>query len=341
MRAAIFNPYLDTLGGGERYTLSFARVLLDLGFNVDIEWKDEEILKNATERFGINLKDIGVVDDIKRGDGYDLCFWVSDGSIPALKARKNILHFQVPFHDVNGTSLLNKMKFFRISSVVCNSQFTKKVIDAEFGLDSKVIYPPVDVHGMKPKRKENIILSVGRFSKLLQSKHQDILIKAFQKIYDTGNNDWKLILAGGAEVGDDRFTEELKEMSQGYPIQIIKSPKLMELKDLYGKSKIFWSASGFNENEILNPEKVEHFGITLVEAMSSGNGVLAFNAGGHKEIIEQGNNGYLWTDTEELIRLTEELIKDRQRLRKMSLAAVHSASEYGYEKFRESVSSIL
>ena len=46
-KAAIYNPYLDTLGGGERYTLSFAKVLADEGWVVDVEWKDIKIKENG------------------------------------------------------------------------------------------------------------------------------------------------------------------------------------------------------------------------------------------------------------------------------------------------------
>ena len=119
-KAAIINPYLDTLGGGERYSLSFAKVLTDFGWEVNVEWPDQSIKKKLEERFGINLKSLNFVPDTRKGTGYDLCFWVSDGSIPLLHARKNILHFQVPFQDVDGKSLFNRMKLeesIRLSAI--------------------------------------------------------------------------------------------------------------------------------------------------------------------------------------------------------------------------------
>jgi glycosyltransferase involved in cell wall biosynthesis len=163
MKAAIVNPYLDTLGGGERYTISFAKVLSKLGFTVYVQWKDPSIKKKAKERFGIDIEDFKFVEDVKRGDGYDILFWVSDGSIPALRARKNILHFQIPFNNVGGKSLMNKMKLYRINNIICNSYFTKEFIDKEYGVDSQVVYPPVDVEEIKPRKKRNTILFVGRF----------------------------------------------------------------------------------------------------------------------------------------------------------------------------------
>ena len=35
MRAAVYNPYWETMGGGERYTASFVKLLQDSGWQVD------------------------------------------------------------------------------------------------------------------------------------------------------------------------------------------------------------------------------------------------------------------------------------------------------------------
>lgn len=340
MKAAIFNPYLDTLGGGERYTLSFAKTLAKNGYDVDLEWKDFGIKTKLENRFGMKLTDINIVSDVKKGDGYDLCFWVSDGSIPLMHARVNILHFQVPFHGVNGKSLMNKMKLFRINKIVCNSTFTKNVIDKEFGVESVVIYPPVDTDSFKSKRKENIILYVGRFSKILQSKGQETLISAFKKFNDNGLKDWKLVLAGGTEVGAEGMLESLRIMSEGYPIEFVESPDFATLKDIYGKARIFWSASGFGANENENPEKMEHFGITVVEAMAGGTVPVIFNGGGHKEIVKDGQSGFLWSSIDGLVDKTVKLIKNKQ-FHDFEINAKKRAGDFSYDVFEKKVVSYI
>lgn len=339
MRAAIVNPYFDTLGGGERYTLAVATTLRDEGYDVFLEWKDESIKKKLEERFGIDLTDIRIIEDVKRGDGYDVCFWVSDGSIPTLKARKNILHFQVPFHDVNGKTLINKMKFFRINKVICNSQFTKKVIDEEFGITSEVVYPPVSVGKIKPKRKENIILFVGRFSQLKQSKNQDILVEAFRKFYNKNHKDWKLVLCGGTEVGGKEYLEELKKEAKCFPVEFVENPPFKVVAELYGKAKIFWSAVGYGAKPG-EPEKVEHFGITVVEAMAAGAIPVVYDAGGYKETVENGVNGYRWNKISELITLTEIIINDKEHV-KMSKAGAEKSKKYSYQEFSNELKKYL
>lgn len=341
MKAAIHNPYLDTLGGGERYTMSFAKVLSDKGYAVDVEWKNENIRKDLEKRYGEDYSKINFVKDIKRGDGYDICFWVTDGSIPALKARRNFLHFQVPFHGVKGKSLLNKMKLFRVEKVICNSFFTKKVIDKEYGIESIVIYPPVDVQKIKPKIKKKQILFVGRFSQLKQAKHQDILIKAFKKFIKKGFFDWELILAGGTEVGVGDYIKKLEKLAKNLPVKLVKSPSFEKIKELYGTSRIFWSASGYGVDENVNPESVEHFGIVLVEAMAARSVPVAFNAGGHKEIIADGETGFLWNKERELIDKTIKLINEKGLIQEMSKKGQEASKVYEYQRFKAEVLELL
>ncbi|MBI3397005.1 glycosyltransferase family 4 protein [Candidatus Woesebacteria bacterium] len=337
MKAAIFNPYLDTLGGGERYSLAVAQALSINGYTVNFEWNDPSIKSKLENRFGLDLTQINFVDSVKRGDGYDVCFWVSDGSVPALLARKNILHFQVPFTNVGGRNLINKMKLFRVKRIVCNSNFTKSFIDKEYGVNSVVVYPPVDISKFKSKIKENIILFVGRFSTLKQAKRQDALINAFKKFYDSGFRDWKLVLAGGIEVGSSGYLETLERLKQGYPIKIVKSPKFSDLARLYGSSKIFWSASGYKIDEFKNPEKVEHFGITVIEAMAARCVPVIYKAGGHREIITGGENGFLWENTSDLISFTKQLANQTSLVKKLSEKARDEVQKYSYERFEKEI----
>lgn len=341
MRAAIYSPYLDTLGGGERYTLTFASILLKNGWNVDVSWKNQAIKKKIERRFGLDLKDMRVVSDIKRGEGYDLCFWVSDGSIPILHSRNNILHFQFPFKGIGGRNLLNKMKFFRINHVVVNSAFTKRFIDSEYGIDSEILYPPIDTKKFTKVKKQNIILCTGRFSQLTQSKRQDILIKVFNKLLKNKFHGWKLIFAGGSEIGADIYLKSLKKMIKTDAIKLIENPSFNDLRSLYSKAKIFWSASGFDIDEEKNPMKVEHFGITTVEAMAAGCVCLVYSAGGAKEIVENERNGYLWHNTKELESLTQKLIYDKRLQENISKMAEIDSKKYDISRFEKKVLSIL
>lgn len=346
--AGFYDPYLDTLGGGERYTLTLANFLQKNGWKVRIFWNNPGIASKIKQRFGFDFKKKDFIPFSKflfsrwqKTNTYDLLFWLSDGSIPWLFAKKNILHFQVPFHDVGGGSFLNKIKFKKINFVVCNSFFTKKFIDKEYGVDSLVIYPPVAVKEFKPGKKENIILSVGRFSQLLQAKRQDVLIGVFKDMIKSGLRGWRLVLAGGVEVGGEEYFEFLERRAGDFPIELIKSPSFEELKKLYGKAKIFWSASGFGVDEEKEPEKVEHFGITTVEAMAAGVVPMVIKKGEAPVIIKQGETGFLWEKEEELVNFTFELINNPSRLQKLSSKVVKSSQNFSEEKFWDKFYEII
>jgi glycosyltransferase involved in cell wall biosynthesis len=130
-------------------------------------------------------------------------------------------------------------------------------------------------------------------------------------------------------------------MVDGYAIEIVTSPDFKTLTDLYGKAKFFWSASGYGEDEEKNPEKVEHFGITVIEAMAGGAVPVIFAAGGHKEIIKDGENGLLWAKEKDLLVDTTLLINNKQRWRNVSESARMGSKKYGYERFKSDIEKIL
>lgn len=352
MRLGIFDPYLDTIGGGERYCLSLAEIFLKEGHLVDLFWNDPLIKEKIIQRFGLDIEKVNFVDyspyqssfleRINFEKKYDLLFYVSDGSLPFMFGKKNFLHFQVPFKKIIKNSFIDNLKLKRIDKIVCNSGFTKKFIDHSLGLSSTVVYPPVDIKPIKPLKKENVIVSVGRFSQLLQGKRQDVLVDAFKKLTkEKESSGWRLILAGGSDVGGKEFMENLREKSEDYPVEILENPTFEELLKIYGRAKIFWTASGYGVVEEKNPEKVEHFGITTVEAMAAGCVPVVMGKGGQKEIIKEGNNGFLWVDENKLLDSTMRLIKDPGLYKKMSQKAIENSRLFSKEEFHKKVISFL
>lgn len=347
----MYDPYLDTLGGGERYFLSLAEYLLENDFQVDILWdqpNNQELIKTAEVRFGLDLKKLffidkpsGLVKKFLLEKDYDFIFWISDGSIPFLFGKNNVLHQQVPFHNVKGKSLTNRIKLKRINHVVCNSKFTKNFIDIEYGVDSMVVYPPIDVLSFTPGKKEKVILSVGRFSNLLQAKRQDILIEVFKRIVSDGLQGWKLVLAGGTDVGGRDYFKELERSAKLFPIEFEENCSFEKLKTLYSKASLYWHAAGYNINEQMEPQKVEHFGMTTVEAMAAGCVPVVMEKGGQKEIVKEGENGYLWLTEENLIDKTIKIIEDKKLLEKLSKEVVKSSRNYSKDRFYQAYEQII
>ena len=352
-KALIFDPYLDTLGGGERYSLTFALGLLSAGYSVEIAWKDIDTLKDAENRFGLDLSKIKInkkAYDLCRGKSslikrflftikYSLIFWVSDGSLPFLFSKNNLIHFQVPFKNIGGNSFINKIKTIFIHKFVYNSRFTTDVHEKHFPKNkSFILYPPIDINSFHPGKKENIILSVARFDSPSHSKRQDILIDAFKTLNKSCPN-YELFFAGGVH-GESDTLEKLKEKSGSLPIKFVVNPDFDKLKNLYAKSKFFWHAAGFEIDEIEEPGKVEHFGMTTVEAMASGCVPIVIGKGGQKEIISEGT-GFLCSNPQEISEVTQKLIKNTSLYEEVSVNALKKSRNYSIEEFNKKILSIV
>ncbi len=67
---------------------------------------------------------------------------------------------------------------------------------------------------------------------------------------------------------------------------------------------MFWSATGYGEDEQKNPWASEHFGMTTVEAMAGGCVPVVIDRAGQKEIVREGLDGYRWSTPEQLVERT-------------------------------------
>lgn len=300
MIIGFYSPYFDGFGGGERYTLTLASHW-SKSHEVHLFWDDEHIISESERRFNLDLSRVKVVRNIFREKKlfkkllltrkYDVIFFLSDGSIPTSFARHNILHVQVPFKRFSHAS----WKLSRYSSVIANSRFTKSNMDPMVGRRAEVIYPPVETAAFSPKKKEKLILSVGRFHPF---KKQHVLIDAFNKMKIAG---WRLVLAGGLLPEDHEYFTSLRASKS---VQLVPNISFAQLKGLYEKATIYWHAAGFGESDPMN---MEHFGISTVEAMAAGCIPIVFGGGGQPEIVKDGKSGFLWNTPDELIKKTKNI----------------------------------
>lgn len=339
----VHSPYWKTGGGGERYSLTVAESLQNIA-DVFVTMKNKKLLINLEEHLGLDLRKVRIFDrEVNAGNlvGMSGVFWVSDGSIPLLPVLRRVIHFQAPFKGVGGYSWKNKFKLFG-TKVVCNSNYTKKYIDGEFGIKSRVIYPPVEAGGGGRFKKQNLIITVGRFSTSSQNKRQDILVKSFKKMVDAGLKNWRLVVAGIAENEESRImVSALRTMSKGYPIAIKIDLTHRKIMDLYRQTAIYWHAAGYGMDLNKYPEKAEHFGISTVEAMGSGAVPIVFGAGGQPEIVEEGRSGLLWDTPEDLINKTLNLIGDSNQGKILSEGAVKRSCFFSKEIFSGKIRNLF
>lgn len=358
MKIGIYDPYLDDLGGGEKYMMKIAECL-SKGNDVRVFWDSKQDIEQLLKRFSLDLSKIKVVKNIFSSSygslkriletkNYDIIILLSDGSIPFSLSKKTFIHFQQPL-PLQKLTLKSKFKIARINKFFCNSYYSKFYIDKSLKVNSIVLYPPVTIEKRKTA-KQNIILHVGRFrikdvtlsgSPVGDYKKQRVMIDAFKKMYDSGLKSWRFILAVSVQEKDRVAFDRLIKFSNGYPVEFLINKSNDELWNIYSKAKIYWHASGYGENLSKHPEYAEHFGISTVEAMGAGAVPVVIGLGGQKEIVEDGKNGFLWTSLGQLIQKTNKLIRDWKLWNKFSKEAVKRAGFFAGDRFCKELYEII
>lgn len=355
MKIAIYSPYLDTLGGGEKYMLTIAEVLSNdnrVDILLDSHLQDlnpDQIIKEGSKRFNLNLSKVDLIKaPLGRGGNllvrtlflkqYDFLFYLTDGSIFYCSAQKNILHLQSPLINSN-QGVWGKRKLSSWDLAICNSIFTENIIKKTWPIKTQVVYPPVDVLSIKPQNKKKYILSVGRLLGYKRPKKHQLLIDAFKKLYSDGSiPGWSLHIAGYIALNELVDLEKLKKGLKKYPIFFYPNYPYDELIKLYEQSSIYWHAAGFGEE---NPIDMEHFGITTVEAMAGGGVPVVVNLGGQKEIVQQNKSGFLWNHIDELLNYTVDLINDPKLMQKISKNAAARSKIFSKEKFCQNILELV
>ena len=157
--------------------------------------------------------------------------------------------------------------------VIANSNEVKSRIKRFYKREAIVVYPPVDI----PKKilnvkKQNFYVAGGR---LARSKRVDLAIKAANKLKIP------LIIFGR---DFQNYAGELKKMA-GSTVKFLGEITDKEKWELMAKAKGF-----------IFPAELEDFGITPVEAMVAGTGVIALRSGGVKETVIEGETGVFFDE---------------------------------------------
>lgn len=190
--------------------------------------------------------------------------------------------------------------------------------------DSLVLHPPIEM--LPPLPKENIILHVGRFFVGGHNKKHDVLVEGFRALLARlpAGERWELFLAGSITPGANHqaYADRIRDLASGLPVRIHLALDHAALATLFGRARIYWHATGYGADLRRSPDQAEHFGMSIVEAMSAGAVPVVFAEGGPAEIITPGQDGLVWRTPESLVEETLELIQRPDRLATMASAAI-------------------
>jgi glycosyltransferase involved in cell wall biosynthesis len=341
---AVYDHTLHLIGGGEKYGCTMAEALQD-DFDVTLighrpvttgdlmKWYDLDLSRCRVQIMPLDFfagKNQDRIDPdlvsartenpffaVSRESGnYD--FFVNNSMLEMVYPLANISLFVCHFPE------RRKGSYFYVPHyrhLIYNSRYTASWIEKKWGLaPDRHLYPPVDMEpaaGKEPP-KEKVILAVARFESG-GSKQQLEMISAFARLRaeaPEAMRDWKLILCGGSIDGNPYLdsVRAVLEARPALPVQLRVNIPLAELKTWYGRAAIFWHFCGLGQS---NPARVEHFGMSTVEAMQNGCLPIVFDGGGQREIVENGVNGFRFSSARELRARTLMAIADpalRQRI---------------------------
>jgi glycosyltransferase involved in cell wall biosynthesis len=230
------------------------------------------------------------------------------------------------------------------TTFMANSAYTATWIRNLWGVDSVVVHPPVRSTVM-PGTKSHSIASIGRFfdPKFGHCKKQADLLNGFSRMVSSsdGVGDWRLIFVGGADAASREYALGMRRGAIGLPVEVHLNAPRSTVENTLAAASIFWHAGGFGEDPDTHPDRFEHFGIAVVEAMAAGAVPVVFGAAGPAEIVRHGVDGFHWRTLDELAACTRRLMNDESLRALMSESARERAAQFGLDAFGRSLSAVV
>lgn len=152
---------------------------------------------------------------------------------------------------------------------LANSELIQRRLERYWGVDSEVVYPPVDVESYYSAEKEDFYLT---YSRLVPSKGIDEIVRAFEKMPDQ-----RLVVGGSGP--QEEYLREIAPENVEFRGFLSEEEK----RDLLAKSKALIFAA-----------KNEDFGMVPIEALASGTPVIGVREGYTQYQIEHGETGLLY-----------------------------------------------
>ena len=342
----VYDPYLSSLGGGERYAFALAAaaavdgpvtvagptapaasILEDMGFpSVAVARIPSWRYQTAARRYD---RVIRIANHLPPAAPLPGRSWLVVQFPFTTFARRHPTRFLLRSHQLGG---------YRC---IVYSEFVRQHLGARWGVEADILAPPVEQGEYVETAKEPLILAVGRFFLGEHTKRHDILIEAYRQLSPLVRSSWTLILAGGADESSATagYLQELRARAAGLNVTFAINASALELSLLYRRAALFWHAAGYGRR-LDAPERAEHFGITTVEAMSWGAVPLGYRDGGTAETITL-ERGVLWEKPEELTAATIQLVSDPERRRAMAAAGAVAAAAWRPENFLRRAHQLL
>lgn len=209
----------------------------------------------------------------------------------------------------------------RVDKWIVNSKTVAARVAKFYRKESTVVYPPVEVNlfeaaSNKVEKEDYFFIA----SRLVGAKGLEEAVMVADQLK------LNLKIAGEA-MGYAGMEERLEKLKRG-KVELLGRVSDSELYELYAKAKGFIALA-----------REEDFGMTVVEAMAAGTPVIAFNGGGFRETVIDGETGILIDDTdvatlEKAFKRFDEIKWEKEKLQRQ-------AQKFSREKFEEKIRKVV
>lgn len=300
--AWVHTPFDIRVGGGERYILSVASALEE---HYETWFLTQQRMSRA--RLALTMDDLAIrpgrfhaatLDDSANWPRPELYVVMGNEIEPPTPGygQRNIYHIQFPF-PIHHTGHFSIERIHGFDAFMVNSQFTadnvRKAL-ATYKIGDKpihIVHPPVAIPTLEEQQailaqkqvyKDIIkIVNIGRFVTRGHHKRQDVVMDIAEECHRL-KLPVRFELYGG--LGEDKddvaYFANLAERGVRIKAKVQANVSRRVIENALNEATYYLHPCGMGHYPGLAPEKLEHFGITVVEAMSRGVVPIVYGWGG-------------------------------------------------------------
>ena len=354
----LYTPYNLVPGGGERYLLTIAAGLAEVA-NVTLATLHPYSrlrLRTMGRELSLNLDAVRIatLDQAANSATYEASIVMGNEALPGIpgQGKHNIYLCQFPF-PVPQQVLNDRRKYaddyeqVMVYSPFVQRHYARALQALGRPLPKIAVVSPPAVLAPSPQggTKKAMVLGVGRFINAGHAKRHDLMIEAFRELVAL-RPDAELHLAGSlpAEGEFRAYFADLQHKAEGLQVFFHPNVSPQRLAQLYADASLYWHLTGYGVDEASEPHRCEHFGITVVEAMSAGCIPLVVNRGGPPETVQNGVTGYVFESLDELVEISARILSlpsNDAGIVAMRAAAIEASSQFSPEHFIAEIRDLM
>jgi len=220
-----------------------------------------------------------------------------------------------------GLLTLDALFYCKAKTMAANSGWTATQVEEACGVRPEVLYPPVKMCDRKlDVEREDLVVGLGRIS---EDKNWEDFVEIARKLREKRNT--RFVIMGA--LYEESYLEKLRRQARGC-VEFMTDVSEDQKWSILAKSRV-----------VLHTKHAEHFGISVVEAMSCGAVPVVYSDGGvWSDILEKGRYGYGYQNTDEAVEAINQALDNH---REMEKEVQMKAQQYADEKFRERILKLL